>query len=362
MEIKARTATGWDAISLGEVMLRLDPGEGRIHTTRSFQVWEGGGEYNVARGLRRCFGYKTAIVTALVDNPVGRLIEDLMLQGGVDTSHLTWMADDGVGRAVRNGLNFTERGFGPRAAKGCSDRGHSAASQLQPGQVDWNELFGTRGSRWFHTGGIYAALSPSAAQVTREAMQAARANDVRVSYDLNYRPSLWKANGGQPAARAVNRELMPLVDVLFGNEEDFSTALGYELSGVNHDFSSLDTSAYRRMIERIIKDFPNIKIVATSLRSTHNASNNAWGGICYAGGEIFEVPQRDILILDRVGGGDSFATGLIHGLLTGESPEWALRCAVAHGALAMSTPGDTTMASVSEVLKAMGGGSARIER
>ena len=362
MKVKARTAEGWDEVSLGEVMLRLDPGEGRIHTTRSFQVWEGGGEYNVARGLRRCFGYKTAIVTALVDNPVGRLLEDLMLQGGVDLSYLSWAADDGVGRSVRNGLNFTERGHGPRAARGCSDRGHSAASQLQPGQVDWEEIFGKRGARWFHTGGIYAALSPSAAQVTGEAMKAARKNDVRVSYDLNYRPSLWKANGGQPAARSVNRELMPLVDVLFGNEEDFSTALGYELSGVDHDYSSLDTSAYRRMIERILKDFPNIKLIATSLRSAHNANNNAWGGLCYYDGELYEVAQRDTLILDRVGGGDSFAAGLIHGMLSGESPEWALRCAVAHGALAMSTPGDTTMASLQEVLKAMGGGSARIER
>jgi 2-dehydro-3-deoxygluconokinase len=271
-------------------------------------------------------------------------------------------AGDGVGRSVRNGLNFTERGFGPRSALGCSDRGHSAASQMQSGDVDWAELFGKRGARWFHSGGIYAALSPSAAQVTRDAMQAARAHGVCVSYDLNYRPSLWKANGGQPAARSVNRELMPLVDVLFGNEEDFSTALGYELSGVDHDYNDLDTAAYRRMIERVIKDFPNIKLIATSLRSAHNANQNAWGGICWYEGELFDVPQREILILDRVGGGDSFATGLIHGLLSGESVEWALRCAVAHGALAMSTPGDTTMASLNEVLKAMGGGSARIER
>jgi 2-dehydro-3-deoxygluconokinase len=361
MDIKAKTANGWDAVSLGEVMLRLDPGEGRIHTTRSFEVWEGGGEYNVARGLRRCFGWKTAIVTALVDNPVGRLIEDLMLQGGVDTTFLRWIEGDGVGRSVRNGLNFTERGFGPRAALGCSDRGHSAAAQLEPGQIDWDAVFERHGARWFHTGGIFAALSPSTARVAQEAMLAARRHGVCVSYDLNYRPSLWKANGGQAAARAVNRELMPLVDVVFGNEEDFSTALGFEVSA-DEGFRSLETASYRRMMERVAKEFSNLQIIATSLRTAHSATQNSWGAVCFSAGQFCEVVQQETLILDRVGGGDSFAAGLIHGLLSGQSLDWALRCGVAHGALAMSTPGDTSMASAAEVLKAMAGGAARIER
>ncbi|HEX8153170.1 MAG TPA: sugar kinase, partial [Thermoanaerobaculia bacterium] len=222
----------YDLVSLGEVMLRLDPGEGRIATARSFTAWEGGGEYNVARGLRRCFGLRTAIVTALVDNPVGRLIEDLMLQGGTDLSFVRWVSDDGVGRRSRNGLNFTERGFGVRAALGSSDRGHTAVSQLRPGDIDWERLFTGSGARWFHTGGIFAALSETTPDVAREAMKAARKHGVVVSYDLNYRPSLWKGIGGPEKAREVNRELVSLVDVLFGNEEDFSVALGFEVEGV----------------------------------------------------------------------------------------------------------------------------------
>src|SRR6478672_8462198 len=185
----------WDCVALGEVMLRLDPGNLRVHTTRAFQVWEGGGEYNVARGLKRCFGLDTAIITALADNPVGRLVEDMMFQGGVE-QRVTWVKYDGVGRAVRNGLNFTERGFGVRAALGCSDRGHTAISQLAPGDIDWDEIFGEEGARWFHTGGIFCALSESTPAVAREAMQAAKKHGVIVSYDLNYRDSLWKSIGG----------------------------------------------------------------------------------------------------------------------------------------------------------------------
>src|SRR5881275_1182393 len=207
MKIKPRQSCRWDLVSLGEVMLRLDPGDSRVSTTREFRAWEGGGEYNVARGLRRCFGLNTAMVTALVDNPVGRLVEDLMLQGGVDLTWLRWVADDGVGRRARNGLNFTERGFGVRGAAGCSDRGNTAVSQLEPGDVDWDQLFAS-GVRWFHTGGIFAALSETTPLVAREAMEAARRHGVIVSYDLNYRPSLWKGIGGAAKARDVNRELV----------------------------------------------------------------------------------------------------------------------------------------------------------
>ena len=352
----------FDEVSLGEVMLRLDPGEGRVHTARSFRAWEGGGEYNVARGLRRCFGLKTAIVTALADNPVGRLVEDLMLQGGVDLSHLKWVKYDGVGREARNGLNFTERGFGPRGGVGCSDRGHTAVSRMKPGDVDWEALFGGEGARWFHTGGIYTALSPSTPDVAREAMQAARRHGARVSFDLNYRDSLWRANGGRARAREVNRALMPLVDVVFGNEEDFSAALGFEIPGVGGGFEALPVEGFKRMIGEVVAAFPNIRTVATTLRTARSASVNGWGAIAYHEGQFHEVPARDVEILDRVGGGDSFASGFIYGLLSGKEAAWALACGVAHGALAMSTPGDTSMASLSEVLKAMEGPGARIDR
>lgn len=362
-EIKSRAGTALDIVSLGEVMLRLDPGEGRIHTTRTFTAWEGGGEYNVARGLRRCFGQRAAIVTALADNPVGRLVEDLILQGGVATDALVWKPYDGVGRRVRNGLNFVERGFGPRAGLGCSDRGHTAISQLSVGDVDWVEIFSRGGgARWLHTGGIFAALSEKAPEVALEAMKAARQSGACVSYDLNYRPSLWKDNGGMAKAQAVNRALVPYVDVLFGNEEDFSAALGFEVPGQGDDLNDLQVSGFRQMVTTVQEAFPNLSLIATTLREAHSASTNRWGAVCAGGGDFWEVPGENIQILDRVGGGDSFASGVIYGLLEGNNPQWALQCGVAHGALAMSTPGDTTMASLSEVLKAMGGGGARIDR
>jgi 2-dehydro-3-deoxygluconokinase len=354
----------FDQVSLGEVMLRLDPGEERIHTTRSFRAWEGGGEYNVARGLRRCFGLRTAVVTALADNPVGRLLEDLLLQGGVDLSYLQWKNYDGVGRTVRNGLNFTERGFGPRGGIGCSDRGHTAISQMLPEDIDWAKVFGGagQGARWFHTGGIFCALSPRTPDVARKAMEEARRNGTRISYDLNYRDSLWRSFGGQNKARAVNRELVSMVDVLFGNEEDFSAALGFELEGVDDRYSALPTASFRAMITKVVAAYPNIRTVATTLRTARSATVNGWGAICYHEGSFYEVPQREVEILDRVGGGDSFASGFIYGLLAGKDPQWALECGVAHGALAMSTPGDTTMASFAEVMRAMKGAGARIDR
>src|SRR5215207_10490732 len=237
---KPKTNCRWDIVSLGEVMLRLDPGEGRVATTRQFQVWEGGGEYNVARGLKRCFGRDATIVTALAENAVGRLVQDLIYQGGVDQSHVKWVKFDGVGRAVRNGLNFTERGFGVRAALGCSDRGHTAVSQLRPGEIDWEKIFGAEGARWFHTGGIFCALSATTPAVAREAMLAARRHGTIVSYDLNYRDSLWKSIGGHARARAVNRELASLVDVMIGNEEDFTACLGFEVEGLDEHQSKLD--------------------------------------------------------------------------------------------------------------------------
>jgi 2-dehydro-3-deoxygluconokinase len=357
------SARRWDCLSLGEVMLRLDPGESRIHTTRRFQAWEGGGEYNVARGLRRCFGQRAAIATVLADNPVGRLLEDLILQGGVDTALLKWVPFDGVGREARNGLNFTERGYGVRAAVGCSDRGHTAISQVKPGDFDWEAIFGEpNGARWFHTGGIFAALSASTAEVAAEAMDAARRHGTPVSYDLNYRNSLWKSIGGKMKAQEVSRALAGKVDLLLGNEEDFSAMLGVRIKGVSEDFSELPIASYEQMLREVAAAYPNLKLIATSLRTVHNATSNAWGAIALYEGKIVHVPQREIDIFDRVGGGDSFASGLIYGLLAGKSAEWAVRCGVAHGALAMTTPGDTSTASLAEVERVMQGGSARIAR
>jgi 2-dehydro-3-deoxygluconokinase len=363
LAIRPAADVRWDLVALGEVMLRLDPGEGRIATARSFRVWEGGGEYNVARGLRRCFGMRTTVVTALADNPVGRLVEDLMLGGGVDLSHLRWVPYDGVGRSVRNGLNFTERGFGVRAAVGCSDRGHTAISRLQPGDVDWDRIFGAEGARWFHTGGIFAALGEATADVAAEAMAAARRHGTVVSYDLNYRPSLWQATGGQAKAREVNRALAPLVDVMLGNEEDFGAALGFEVEGLDPGLSSLDPAGFGRMMERVTAAYPDLRLVATTLRSARTASRNDWGAAAWTEGALHVATARpDLEILDRVGGGDSFASGLIYGLLTGRPVAAALEYGAAHGALAMTTPGDTSMATLAEVEALVAGRGARVQR
>ena len=363
LDIRPAAGARWDLVALGEVMLRLDPGEGRIATAREFRVWEGGGEYNVARGLARCFLMRTALVTAFADNAVGRLVEDLIRQGGVDASHVRWAPFDGIGRTVRNGLNFTERGFGLRAALGVSDRGHTAASQLRPGDVDWDALFGGEGARWFHTGGIFAGLSETTALVAREAMEAARRHGVVVSFDLNFRPSLWAGIGGPTRAREVNGDLVGLVDVLLGNEEDFTAALGFGVPGGDAAPTSLDPAGFGRMIEDVVAAYPNLRAVATTLRVARTATRNDWGAVCWADGVLHEATRRpDLEILDRVGGGDSFASGLIFGLLDGRGPAQAVEYGAAHGALAMTTPGDTSMATRAEVEAVMRGASARIAR
>ena len=363
MKVKPASDCHFDILSLGEVMLRLDPGEGRVRTTRQFKVWEGGGEYNVARGLRRCFGLRAALVSAFADNEVGRLLEDLILTGGVDMSHVKWMEFDGVGRRVRNGLNFTEKGFGVRAALGTSDRGYTAASQLKTGDIDWEHLFGELGVRWFHTGGIFAALSDTTPDVIKEAMTCAKKHGTVVSYDLNYRASLWESYGGKENCQRVNRDIAPLVDVMIGNEEDFTACLGLEVEGVDHNMKALPIEGFSKMIQRATQEFPGFQVIATTMRAVKTATINDWSAICWKAGKLYESIHRpDLEILDRVGGGDSFASGLIYGLMTTGDPQQAVDYGAAHGALAMTTPGDTTMATKSEVEALMSGKSARVKR
>ncbi len=353
----------WDCVSFGEVMLRFDPGHGRVRNARQFNVWEGGGEYNVARAMRKCWGKRAAAVTALPVNDLGWLVEDLMMQGGVDTSHVIWRAFDGIGRNTRVGLNFTEKGFGVRAALGCSDRANSAASQIAPGEVDWDRLFGEEGVRWFHTGGIFAALSPDTAQAVIEAVKAARKYGTIVSYDLNYRASLWKSQGGKPGAQVINREIAQYVDVMIGNEEDFTACLGFEVEGLDEHISAIDPANFKAMIATAVRQFPNFKVAATTLRNARTATFNDWSAILWAGGEFYASQMRENLeVFDRVGGGDGFASGLAYGFLEGRGPQAAVEYGAAHGALAMTTPGDTSMVRASEVEAVMHGKGARVIR
>ena len=363
LNIKPAGSCKYDLLALGEIMLRLDPGEGRVRCAREFKVWEGGGEYNVARGLRRCFGFKTAVATAFADNDVGRLIEDFILQGGVDTEFVRWVPFDGVGRVVRNGLNFTERGFGVRGAVGIPDRGNTAASQLKPGDFDWDNIFGKLGVRWLHTGGIFAALSDTTPPLVIECVKKAKQHGTVVSYDLNYRPSLWKSIGGQKRAQAVNKEIAQYVDVMIGNEEDFTACLGFHVEGADENLLHIDVTAFKKMIETAVKTYPNFKATATTLRAAKTATINDWAAITWMGGKFYESRKYpDLEILDRVGGGDSFASGFIYGLMTAGDPQKAVEYGAAHGALAMTTPGDTSMASKDEVEKLMKGGGARVQR
>ena len=363
LKLKPEKDCAFDAVSLGEVMLRLDPGEGRIRTARSFRAWEGGGEYNVVRGLRRCFGLKTAVITAFADNEVGMLMEDFILQGGVDTSLIKWMKTDGIGRICRNGLNFTERGFGIRGAVGCSDRANTAISKATPEDFDFEYIFGELGVRWLHTGGIYAALSEQSCETILAAIKTAKKYGTVVSYDLNYRPSMWSAIGGLQKAQEVNREIAKYVDVMIGNEEDFTACLGFEIEGNDANLKELNLDGYKKMINTAAETYPNFKVVATTLRTVKTATVNDWSAICWADDEIYKAMDfKGLEIIDRVGGGDSFASGLIYGLMSTGDPAQAVNYGAAHGALAMTTPGDTTMASKKEVENIMAGGGARVKR
>lgn len=354
----------YDSISMGEIMLRLDPKDSRIRSASSFDVYAGGGEYNVSHGLSSCFGLRTGVMTALADNETGKLITSFVLRGGVDTSLIRWIPFDGIGRSVRNGLNFTEKGFGVRGALGVSDRGNTAASQIKSGDFDLDLIFGTLKSRWFHTGGIFAALSETTADAAVQAMKTARNNGTAVSYDLNFRPSLWKSIGGTAKAVAVNREIVKNTDVLIGNEEDYTACLGIEIPGNMHDLTALNLEGYRFMLDRVFEMLPDLKIAAVTLRTVKNASVNSWQAMCAdSSGNLFiSRSYEDALIYDRVGGGDSFASGLIFGILSDRDLHEALELGTAHGLLAMTTPGDLTMASSEEVIKLASGGSARVIR
>lgn len=363
LNLKPKSECKYDAVSLGEVMLRLDPGEGRIRTARTFRAWEGGGEYNVIRGLRKCFGMKTGVITAFADNEVGKLMEDFICQGGVDTALIKWMDTDGIGRVCRNGINFTERGFGIRGAVGCSDRANTAISKATSKDFDFNYIFGTLGVRWFHTGGIYAAISEQTSETVLEAIKTAKKYGTIVSYDLNYRPSMWSAIGGQAKAQEINKEIAKYVDVMIGNEEDFTACLGFEIEGNDTNFKELNLNGYKKMVNEAAKKYPNFRAVATTLRTVKTATVNDWSAICWADGEVYKAKDYNGLeIMDRVGGGDSFASGLIYGLMRTENAEIAVNYGAAHGALAMTTPGDTTMVSVDEVEVIMGGAGARVQR
>lgn len=363
LNIKDERDCRYDMISLGEVMLRLDPGDTRVRCAQNFRVWEGGGEYNVARGLSYCFGMKTAIVTALAQNDIGYLIEDCIRRAGVDTSLIEWKVFDGIGRKTRNGLNFTERGFGVRGALGISDRANTAASQIKVGDVDWERIFGEYGVRWFHSGGIFAALSDTTAEAVIEAVKVAKKYGTVVSYDLNYRPSLWRDIGGQERAQQINKEIAKYIDVMLGNEEDFTKCLGFEVKNVDKQMKKLDSESYCRMIDEVSKTYPNFKVIATTLREVKTATVNNWSAMAWMDGRIAKgINMENLEIYDRVGGGDSFASGLIYGLMTTGDIERAVNYGIAHGALAMTTPGDTSMARLNEVESLMNNGNARVQR
>lgn len=342
IELRSADVCRHDVVTLGEVMLRLDPGEGRVRSTRSFTVSEGGGEYNVGRALHRCFEHRVAHVTAIGRNDVGRLLEDLMLQGGVNLDHVVWKDADEIGRWGRNPLNFTERGFGMRSARSTYDRAHSATGTLEPTEIDWDHLFGEVGARWFHTGGIFAGLSPATFETAQAAMAAARRYGTIVSYDINYRPSLWAASGGAQAAERLTAELLDHVDVLFGVDD-----------------TTLETVA-----TQLADKHPSLTLVAAPIRTVHSASQNDWSGRAWSRADgLIDGLRLDALdILDRVGGGDGFASGVIHGLLTDHPLSAALNLGIAHGALVMTTPGDISMADLGEVHHLAAGGDAGVVR
>lgn len=359
LAIKPAADCRWDCAALGEVMLRLDPGEARIRSARSFQVWEGGGEYNVARALASTFGHRAAALTALPTNELGILCRDLIRGAGVDASEILWRDADPVGAHVRMGLNFTERGHGPRGALGVSDRARSAAAQIGSKDFDWERLF-EQGVRWLHTGGIFAALSDRTAEAALTAIRAAKAHGTVVSYDLNHRASLWAAHPDPDAARRVNRQIVGMADVVFGDEYAYQACLGLDPGPARRD--PLDSAPFDALVGRLAVELPNVRAFAATLRDPVSASRNGWGGVLWLDGTRHESPAREVEILDRVGGGDGFAAGVIHALLAERGGADAVRLGWALGALAMTTPGDGAQCSAAEVEALAAGGSARAVR
>lgn len=359
LTIRPASECQFDLLSLGECMIRLSPpGHQRIELTPVFEAYAGGGEYNVAYALAR-YGMRTGWVSRLVDNPLGHFIRNHARACGMDVSEVIWVPYDGCGRADRIGLNFTEVGMGVRASVTLYDRGHTAVSHMKPGDVDWKRIFSTRGVRWFHTGGIFTALSDSCAEVVLEAMQAARQAGTVVSYDLNFRSKLWSSK----KAIEVTKGLVPYIDVLIGNEEDFQNVLGVEVEGTDEHLKQLPSEGYKKMVRAVVQRFPHIKAVGTTLREVVSGLVNNWSAIMYYDGTFHASRRYEHLeVEDRVGGGDGFCSGVVYGFLHGMPPAECVELGAAHGALLQTTRGDTSMVTIEETLHVMKGGSARIKR
>jgi 2-dehydro-3-deoxygluconokinase len=359
LNIRPASDCKYDLVSLGECMIRLSPpGYGRIEFAPTLEVWVGGGEYNVSYALAR-LGLRTAWVGGLNSSPMGAIIRNHARAVGMDVSHAVERKWDGVGKKDRIGLNFSEVGTSKRASTTLYDRGHSATAGIKPGEINWKKLFNEDGVRWFHTGGIFSALSDSTRQVVAEAVKAAHEAGTVVSYDLNFRSKLWKSE----EAIATTKPLIPYVDALIGNEEDFEKVLGYHAEGVDVEKNEMDTAAFKKMVERVVQEHPNVKVVGTTLRGVKTALVNDWSAILYTDGKFYDGQQfNDLEIEDRVGGGDGFASGFAYGFLTDQSPQQCVNLGVAHGALLMSTRGDTSQITLEELLHTAAGGSARIKR
>jgi len=361
MDLRAAESCELDQLSLGECMVRLSPpGHGRLEYANQLEVWVGGAEFNVAYALSR-LGMRTGWVGGLVNNAIGRLVSNHGRGIGMDLSHAVWFDYDGVGREARMGLNFTEVGQGPRASVTMYDRGHSATTKLKPEHVDWQHVFGQRGVRWLHTGGVFTCLSDATRQVAPVALKAAHEAGTLISYDLNFRGKLWTS---EEAIRHT-RPLMSYVDCVIGNEEDFQKSLGYEVEGTDENLQSLSPESYKRMVRRVAADYPNLKAIGTTLREVISATENKWTALLYVPEEdaFYQGPTFERLIIeDRVGGGDGFASGLIHGILSGRDWQSAVNFGTAHGALVQTTRGDTSQVTLNEVERVAGGGSARIVR